>query len=668
MRDTKAIARLLKSSEQVSASNSTDLYHHEPLQHEWEIRLLCIAPGRHADDIHCTIIHERVFPVDGRLVAMQHAYEALSYTWGSATNVCPLRVGPNGEFTYVSHNCVNAVRRLRLENTDRTVWIDAVCINQEDAREKSHQIQLMPLIYAGARKVSIYLGEESDHSALAMDLIDWLVSGSNEWSTHWEEAFLISRLANVALLSLLERPWFYRVWVVQETVNAQHAVVVCGDRTISWAVMVQFWAMLYSSNTLPVAKDRPGVLALWPSTVLRVENGHLMGLLQRLRNSLCHDPRDKVFALYGIMADAKTHGLEADYTLSQRQVYIRTATYAIRQFKALTVLSEVIQPARLPDLPSWVPDWTTPVHHKILGDLWESVPHYQAGGPPSRTVVHSYNDLERGLLRTQGIVLGSVNGIGPVYNAGDRDDILVLNHWSKMALRLRSYGSEGVIHDQLSVLLTGDQSLMPKVGTADDNRRQYFLWRHLYLGEDVEGNKSFKRSQEPYLTRSDEISDRIDAATAFGAERLYAEHQSIVVGKAENLPGYDQFQAYIRAFRRRIADRDCEAAQVKTQDITRCAQHSDMRLAKEYHEDVRAMSSNRSFITTDSGHMGLAPKHTQLGDIAVVLPGAAVPYILRQRRDAGGYINWTLVGEAYVNDAMHGEALPDACAEEFRIV
>ncbi len=119
-----------------------------------ELRLLIVTPGGFYDAVHCTLIHSRINDVNV-------PFEVISYTWaneaGDATKTKKIFLA--GWPFSVTANCEAALKRVRRPTSSRVVWIDAVCINQDDRNERGHQVRLMPEIYSGARRVLIYLGE-----------------------------------------------------------------------------------------------------------------------------------------------------------------------------------------------------------------------------------------------------------------------------------------------------------------------------------------------------------------------------------------------------------------------------------------------------------------------------------------------------------------------------
>jgi len=138
-----------------------------------------------------------------------HLYEALSYVWGDPNETSPIRV--DGDQFPVTIKLHEALSRLRDRSIERIIWVDAVCINQENGQEKKHQIQLMAKIFGQANRVIIWLGEAADDSDLAVEEIR--VAGSKKSTNSSNET--IQR----AILALLGRVWFRRIWVREQTLD-----------------------------------------------------------------------------------------------------------------------------------------------------------------------------------------------------------------------------------------------------------------------------------------------------------------------------------------------------------------------------------------------------------------------------------------------------------------
>ncbi|CAI0650970.1 unnamed protein product [Colletotrichum noveboracense] len=108
--------------------------------------------------------HEKVFRPPGF-----PENEALSYTWGNASDPLPITLGSDGAQIMITRSCYGALRNLRLKKSDRMLWVDAICINQKDGLEKSDQVRVMGRVYAASYRVLIYLGEETPSSRLVFD-------------------------------------------------------------------------------------------------------------------------------------------------------------------------------------------------------------------------------------------------------------------------------------------------------------------------------------------------------------------------------------------------------------------------------------------------------------------------------------------------------------------
>lgn len=145
------------------------------------IRLLRLLPASRAEDP----IHIRIFNYSLTSPARtSHLYECLSYVWGSVEDKRTIRV--DDAQLAVTRNLDGALRRLRDPDLDRILWVDAVCINQDDLEERANQVQIMAMIYAYASRVIVWLGEEADGSKEAMELLREEASRCTTNRRHWE--------------------------------------------------------------------------------------------------------------------------------------------------------------------------------------------------------------------------------------------------------------------------------------------------------------------------------------------------------------------------------------------------------------------------------------------------------------------------------------------------
>ncbi len=185
------------------------------------IRLLTLLPGAFDDEIRITL--------DTALIIDRYnpAYEALSYTWGSADNPVNIVVGRSGDATFsVTEFLATALRYLRYEGRERVLFIEAVCVNQRDVQERRLLVERMAKIYGNARRVVIWLGPPGDDSTWGLLAIHEMTA---HFDVNWETRTLqpraygqlVAHWADPAenpnyndrgwtpILRLLQRPWFY---------------------------------------------------------------------------------------------------------------------------------------------------------------------------------------------------------------------------------------------------------------------------------------------------------------------------------------------------------------------------------------------------------------------------------------------------------------------------
>jgi hypothetical protein len=249
-----------------------------PLNLEDEFRLVEILPGERDDAVCCRLFTARVRD--------NPKYEALSYTRGSPDDKqlveCKGGAGDQVGHLFVTQNCAAALRRLRLIDSPRTVWIDSICIDQTEVTEKNHQLGLMAQIYTQAERVVIHLGESGDDSDSA---IDWLRQKDDPDFNYEpfriyrrEEGFIRPEMEPLEVL--FSRPWYNRIWVLQEAILSKTAVVYCGEKTISWDAIKHFKQFNISArwlDNLPHIIARPQIT---PKDNIAVEYEVLKELLQ----------------------------------------------------------------------------------------------------------------------------------------------------------------------------------------------------------------------------------------------------------------------------------------------------------------------------------------------------------------------------------------------------
>jgi hypothetical protein len=329
-----------------------------------EIRLATLAPGSYDDalviDLGVEILSKTPFP----------EYEALSYTWGK--DVSPQKVTVNGKPLSITANLDCALRHLRYEDRCRVLWVDALCINQADVSERNHQVQLMRQVYSGADTVVIWLGPaDGDDDARAIHNIRMQ---EKDWDI---EAF-------GALARICNRPWFHRVWIVQELKLARSdPKIYLGRNTISWRAFYKFIQaadkatmslQVVSEHTPPdelrfeVANATHHIASLGD---LRENNEDFVQFVDYLiYTNECDatDPRDKVYGILGLVGKSVSRPWTIpDYRKSPQEVFTETVFFLIQNDPVALYGQFPLHPMRaargttLPNvsgLPSWCMDLT----------------------------------------------------------------------------------------------------------------------------------------------------------------------------------------------------------------------------------------------------------------------------------------------------------------------
>ena len=132
----------------------------------------------------------------------------------------------------VRPNLASALKQLRYRDRPRYLWIDAICINQDDNNERNVQVALMGGIYSGASEVCVWLGDAGDYSDLALSFVSRVVNLDD-----FDRLVADPRTPHewTALSDLMKREWFSRRWVVQEIALAKSARLYCGGFSADWS-------------------------------------------------------------------------------------------------------------------------------------------------------------------------------------------------------------------------------------------------------------------------------------------------------------------------------------------------------------------------------------------------------------------------------------------------
>jgi hypothetical protein len=174
-------------------------YVYAPLTSATSVRYVKLRPG--VGRIRCEIFEART---DAAV-----AYTALSYAWGSDANPRTIRCSGTHYLT-VGSNLYQALWHIRHPSETRTLWIDAICINQSDIAERNHQVAQMTKIYTQAERLIIWLGGEGNRTAV--DVVKRISQYCNN-ATMWSVRPRLNIQDWKAMGAYLGAGWFQRVWV-----------------------------------------------------------------------------------------------------------------------------------------------------------------------------------------------------------------------------------------------------------------------------------------------------------------------------------------------------------------------------------------------------------------------------------------------------------------------
>jgi hypothetical protein len=352
------------------------------------IRLLTIHPGKKDDKIRTKL----------DITNLQNAppYEALSYVWGNPNP--PIEICCNGINIPVTPNLADALRRIRDKEKDRVLWIDALCIDQNNLEERSQQVAIMQRIYERASGVLVWLGnDDTGTTATAFELMaragmcflmetrgntSPMQLRTENPSPEKNEALGFPPIHSrewISVVEFFQRPWFERVWIVQEvTVGASAMMMVgCGDLEIDW-LTVGLAATWFTWKSYPRMMPEIGggllrAQIIWVQRPRPEEEprGLLLGMLGTFSSFKATEPRDKIYALLNLTCEGleleTRPALRPDYRKPVVDVYCDVVRDLIQNpnmdpkytNQKLGILNQVFH---FPDVapagfPSWVPRW-----------------------------------------------------------------------------------------------------------------------------------------------------------------------------------------------------------------------------------------------------------------------------------------------------------------------
>jgi Heterokaryon incompatibility protein (HET) len=629
------------------------------------------------DHIRLVLLHPRFGfrPISCSMVEGPHMrllmYEAISYTWG-----CPDRTEEilvNGYTLKVTKSVYEILAKFSSQFLPQLLWIDALCINQDNGEEKEQQVPIMDKIYSHSLFTTVFLGQSplpEAQNKKREDILPYQFDGirpqDEQTREHFETARLTFDIFNEfhilkkplqrmgkdvyelyeslspnafksrqwsALLTLLQHPWFARVWVVQEIALSPAVKVRYGDEIIDWKVIASGLKMIHNlrhfrlwlewSHGVQIRHTEHSSLYniirmdnlrenLWPSEKYgRVKDISITDVLAESLYFKATNPRDQVYGLMSLCGDKNS--LRVDYQATVESVYLAAATELVlkKSFGLLFGIAGVGNRSEsgpiASKLPSWVPDWTDAPTYDHIREKYNFAYQYkllfQQGiqefqkaiqeSQPSITVIGDKT------LRMSAMFVDTVANVGPA-----------------LFDTASSQQGDGVL-DEMCSLWSNYESCRDFLA---DSQRSHLV-------------------SDPY-THSGSHQSLLDAF-----------HRSIVTDRDVDLNKWVDCLDYFR-YR---PDTSSRAKRENTYAILQSMDHVT--------EEIESYCGGRRLFVSSKGWIGLCPPGTRKGDQIWVVGGVKIPIMLRK---AGNDLDeqYKLVGECYCHGLRAAGAEPTMGAEE----
>ena len=573
-----------------------------------EFRLLHLLPGKQSEPIICDL---EVGCFDKNQCRQ---YEALSYVWGGIPG--PKTIELRDQHIPVTSNLESALRHLRDRDHHRILWIDALCINQDDLQERNHQVRQMRTIYESASRVVAWLGPAD------AEVIDHIFRFASDETLHWTpqspegatySAEIEDEMAGIGLFIFFNGPWWTRIWTVQEAAVAKKLEYVCGHTPIPPECMMKV-AKSYLSHVEKCCKASSDHFK-WGAdvgarmkTILELEalrhaecKPDFLDVFQMNRYRESTEPRDMVYGLIGLTVGLGEEVIRYEATI--QETYEQSTLEIINKSGNLDVFSHILghptwtqaasqillneKDTGIENLPSWVPDWSRKYTHTYLSDVSVRQQRLKLlhAGKDTRANVRC---VAPGRLAVEGLDLLRVKQIGE----SKARELDLWSSWRQMvgidSNPDRPYVAGGTILNAYWRTLCHDCSLeyeehpLRRATTDDRNVHDEWWWNCV----------------------------------------VYQNHESVE-----------------------------ERKELLTFDM-RCTW---------FQRVTSALGADRRFFISSTGYIGLVPSATAIGDRICVLSGGKTPYVLRpshkkNKEDGTSSLEYTFVGDAYVHGLMDGEA------------
>ncbi|KAI8941941.1 hypothetical protein NX059_000055 [Plenodomus lindquistii] len=522
-----------------------------------------------------------------------------------------VQVELSGHSVEVTSNLHAALQRLRDPNKRRTIWIDQLCINQWDLKEKSSQVAMMREIYKGCTRCLIWLGEIPNanktyafkHAEAVFTFIKTVAAVERRPLKELPDLFEDTddgRLTRFAFedFAMYGNSWWSRIWTVQEAIIPSSALLLWGPLCVNRGEIMAASQMLrsgrmhlyFSPEFMRCRTQHYKLLRhlLYPVRGFLHSSNNDDGpldILMRWRHRSATDPRDKVYALMGLIPNSALPSAQiCDYEIDAGSLFSNVTADLIRLEGGLRpFLGSCEMPHTILRLPTWAIDFSTTNRVGKHQLKWWNHTHryrqFRAAGKRILRVSHMENS---NVVKLAGCVVDEVIDVMETLTV-DADETISNHKLHDAIMQCRELASQ-----YYKAQLLGDEYV------AGGSWASAF-WRTM-------------------------LGDLLMSETPIG--RAKAHHA----------------QAFEEIVQRLKENMECSGP---------------------VYESLCGMVPNHSYFVTKRGYMGIGPPQIASGDEVWILYGGRVPFILRK---AGPSLalssgNFTLVGDAYVHGVMDGEAV-----------
>lgn len=662
------------------------LWHHSlylPLDsRKKQLRLLTISRMQKEALLECDV---QTFDLD-----QVPRFDAISYVWGDGSLV--ERINFCGLQRRVTRNLFQALKRLQKQDDSNFMWIDDLCINQQDKTEKNHQVPLMRHIYKSAERVFSWLGHSDTDTLPGFSLIErWAdaILSTNPtaetWSNSQARREAIQNIERpfdlqdwTSFVAFARKSYWERIWILQEVTLARQCILLCGDyelpfEKLMWAYRAWTTGNLRSPQLVELVRPVGEGTPFYSFMKVPLEGGAFVKvkvevsaqrelrqfpfLLKRASILLASDPKDKVYGILGLL-NLASGKIPVDYQCDDIAAYSNTLLTLAKEVGRLDLLSfagnleEGVQETTTKEWPSWVPDFRCNNRRNMDGRFAESSLYYNmfffnaSGNSIAQCNIDSTNPK---LLNVRGLCLDDVAEAVQPFQRLDNEH------------RFYSWLSSTIRHaNTIQPRSISPLQLLFRTMIADHlwrgSESPDFLATHL-------GVNFFRFAAGFLLTARRVLVENF--ASMLDAVRGPSPHQC--VGPSS---GFDRTLSSWLYVDPEQAENTCK--QQPRVDLNKFLNQTHLHWPdtvdtndESYDQfylaefsSVFSRTESRCLFVTENGYLGAGPGGMEPGDKIFLPLGCSVPLVIRKSKN-----NFEVIADAFVAGVMQGELFSKSCVQ-----